>query len=71
MKGLKSQIDNEKKAQVVELALRNYTILTLVGLWLVVLGFGLVLLGFGLVLLEIRQRAISAARVVDNNSPEA
>ena len=46
------------------LALRNYTILTLVGLWLVVLGFGLVLL-------EIRQRAISAARVVDNNSPEA
>lgn len=46
------------------LALRNYTILTLLGLWLVVLGFGLVLL-------EIRQRAISAARVVDNNSPEA
>jgi len=46
------------------LALRNYTILTLVGLWLVVLGFGLVLL-------EIRQRAIAAARVVDNNSPEA
>jgi len=46
------------------LALRNYTILTLVGLWLVVLGFGLVLL-------EIRQRAISAGRVVDNNSPEA
>jgi hypothetical protein len=38
------------------LALRNYTILTLLGLWLVVLGFGLVLL-------EIRQRAISAARV--------
>jgi hypothetical protein len=46
------------------LALRNYTILTLLGLWLVVLGFGLVLL-------EIRQRAIAAARVVDNNSPEA
>lgn len=46
------------------LALRNYTILTLVGLWLVVLGFGLVLL-------EIRQRAIAAGRVVDNNSPEA
>jgi hypothetical protein len=46
------------------LALRNYTILTLVGLWLVVLGLGLVLL-------EIRQRAISAARVVDNSSPEA
>ena len=64
MKGLKSQIDNEKKAQVVELALRNYTILTLLGLWLVVLGFGLVLL-------EIRQRAIASGRVVDNNSPEA
>ena len=46
------------------LALRNYTILTLVGLWLVVLGLGLVLL-------EMRQRAIAAARVVDNNSPEA
>ena len=46
------------------LALRNYTILTLVGLWLVVLGFGLVLL-------EIRQRAIASGRVVDNNSPEA
>jgi hypothetical protein len=46
------------------LALRNYTILTLVGLWLVVLGFGLVLV-------EIRQRAIAAGRVVDNNSPEA
>jgi hypothetical protein len=46
------------------LALRNYTILTLVGLWLVVLGFGLVLL-------EIRQRAIAAGRVVDNDSPEA
>jgi len=47
------------------LALRNYTILTLLGLWLVVLGFGLVLL-------EIRQRATSAAApAVDNNSPEA
>jgi hypothetical protein len=46
------------------LALRNYTILTLVGLWLVVLGLGLVLL-------EMRQRAIAAARVVDNNSPQA
>ncbi|MCJ7509788.1 MAG: hypothetical protein MUP14_02740 [Dehalococcoidia bacterium] len=46
------------------LALRNYTILTLVGLWLVVLGFGLVLV-------EIRQRAISAATAVDNSSPEA
>jgi hypothetical protein len=46
------------------LALRNYTILTLLGLWLVVLGFGLVLV-------EIRQRAISAATAVDNSSPEA
>ena len=46
------------------LALRNYTILTLLGLWLVVLGLGLVLL-------EIRQRATSAAAAVDNSSPEA
>jgi hypothetical protein len=46
------------------LALRNYTILTLLALWLIVLGVGLVLL-------EIRQRAISAATAVDNGSPEA
>jgi hypothetical protein len=46
------------------LALRNYTILTLLGLWLVVLGLGLVLV-------EIRQRATSAAAAVDKSSPEA
>jgi hypothetical protein len=46
------------------LALRNYTILTLLGLWMVVLGLGLVLL-------EMRQRAIRAAPAVDNNSPQA
>jgi hypothetical protein len=46
------------------LALRNYTILTLLGLWLVVAGLGLVLL-------EMRQRAAAAARAVDNESAEA
>jgi len=46
------------------LALRNYTILTLLGLWLVVMGLGLVLL-------EMRQRAAAAARAVDNESAEA
>lgn len=46
------------------LALRNYTILTLLGLWLVVAGVGLVLL-------EIRQRAAPAAPAVDNGPAEA
>ncbi|MGQ9572737.1 MAG: hypothetical protein ACUVV3_06075 [Dehalococcoidia bacterium] len=53
------------------LALRNYTILTLLGLWLVVLGVGLVLL-------EIRQRELAAAAhpieedtaAIDNGSAE-
>jgi hypothetical protein len=46
------------------LALRNYTILTLLGLWLVVLGVGLVLL-------EIRQREARAAAAIDNGAAEA
>ncbi|KPJ49106.1 MAG: hypothetical protein AMJ38_03930 [Dehalococcoidia bacterium DG_22] len=46
------------------LALRNYTILTL-------LGLGLVLVGLGLVLLEMRQRAAPAAPAIDNGSAEA
>ena len=46
------------------LALRNYTILTLLGLWLVVLGVGLVLL-------EIRQREASSAAAIDNGAAEA
>ncbi|KPK21585.1 MAG: hypothetical protein AMJ76_02280 [Dehalococcoidia bacterium SM23_28_1] len=46
------------------LTLRNYTILTLVGLWLVVVGLGLVLL-------EMRQRAAPAAPTIDNGSAEA
>ncbi len=46
------------------LALRNYTILTL-------LGLGLVLVGLGLVLLETRQRAAPAAAAIDNGSAEA
>ena len=46
------------------LALRNYTILTLVGL-------GVVLVGLILVLLEMRQRQLAAAPAVDNGSAEA
>jgi hypothetical protein len=46
------------------LTLRNYTILTLVGL-------GLVLVGLVLVLLEMRQRAAPAAPAVDNGPAEA
>jgi hypothetical protein len=46
------------------LTLRNYTILTLVGL-------GLVLVGLGLVLLEMRQRAAPTAPAVDNGPAEA
>jgi len=46
------------------LALRNCTILTL-------LGLGLVLVGLGLVLLEMRQRARSATPAIDNGSAEA
>jgi len=46
------------------LTLRNYTILTLVGL-------GLVLVGLGLVLLEMRQRAAPAAPAIDNGPAEA
>jgi hypothetical protein len=46
------------------LALRNYTVLTL-------LGLGLVLVGLGLVLLEMRQRARAAAPAVDNGPAEA
>jgi hypothetical protein len=46
------------------LALRNYTVLTL-------LGLGLVLVGLGLVLLEMRQRAARAAPAIDNGSAEA
>jgi len=46
------------------LALRNYTILTLVGL-------GVVLVGLGLVLLETRQRAAPAAPGIDNGSAAA
>jgi hypothetical protein len=46
------------------LALRNYTILTLVGL-------GVVLVGLGLVLLETRQRAAPAAPAIDNGSAAA
>ena len=46
------------------LTLRNYTILTLVGL-------GLVLVGLALVLLEMRQRAAPAAPAVDNGAAEA
>lgn len=46
------------------LTLRNYTILTLVGL-------GLVLVGLALVLLEMRQRAAPAAPAVDNGPTEA
>jgi len=46
------------------LALRNYTILTLMGL-------GVVLVGLGLVLLETRQRAAPAAPAIDNGSAEA
>jgi len=44
------------------LALRNYTILTLVGLWLLVLGLGLVLL-------EIRQRGLEAVAGIGDDSP--
>jgi hypothetical protein len=50
--------------EVAWLALRNYTILTLVGL-------GVVLVGLGLVLLETRQRAAPAAPIIDNGSEEA
>ena len=46
------------------LTLRNYTILTLVGL-------GLVQVGLALVLLEMRQRAAPAAPAVDNGPAEA
>ena len=46
------------------LALRNYTILTLVGL-------GVVLVSLGLMLLEMRQRAAPAAPVIDNGSTAA
>jgi hypothetical protein len=46
------------------LTLRNYTVLTLVGL-------GLVLVGLALVLLEMRQRAAPAAPAVDNGPAEA
>jgi len=46
------------------LALRNYTILTLVGL-------GVVLVSLGLMLLEMRQRAAPAASVIDNGSAAA
>jgi hypothetical protein len=46
------------------LTLRNYTILTLVGM-------GLVLVGLGLVMLEMRQRAAPAAPPIDNGSAEA
>jgi hypothetical protein len=46
------------------LTLRNYTVLTL-------LGLGLVLVGLGLVLLEMRQRAAPAAPAIDNGSVEA
>ena len=46
------------------LTLRNYTILTLVGL-------GLVLVGLGLVLLEMRQRAAPTAPAIDNGLAEA
>jgi hypothetical protein len=46
------------------LTLRNYTILTLVGL-------GLVLVGLALVLLEMRQRAAPAAPAIDNGPAEA
>jgi len=46
------------------LTLRNYTVLTL-------LGLGLVLVGLGLVLLEMRQRAAPAALAIDNGSAEA
>jgi hypothetical protein len=46
------------------LTLRNYTILTLVGL-------GLVIVGLALVLLEMRQRAAPAAPTVDNGPAEA
>jgi len=46
------------------LALRNYTVLTLVGL-------GLVLVGLGLVLLEMRRGAAPAAPAVDNGPAEA
>jgi len=46
------------------LALRNYTILTLVGL-------GVVLVSLGLMLLEMRQRAAPAAPVIDNGSATA
>lgn len=46
------------------LALRNYTILTLVGL-------GVVLVSLGLMLLEMRQRAAPAAPVIDNGSAAA
>jgi hypothetical protein len=46
------------------LTLRNYTILTLVGL-------GLVLVGLVLVLLEMRQRAAPAAPAIDNGPAEA
>jgi hypothetical protein len=45
------------------LTLRNYTILTLVGL-------GLVLVGLGLVLLEMRQRAAPPAPAIDNGSAQ-
>jgi hypothetical protein len=43
------------------IALRNYTILTLLGLWLVVLGMGLVLL-------EIRERELAAAPAIGDDS---
>jgi hypothetical protein len=46
------------------LTVRNYTILTLVGL-------GLVMVGLGLMLLEMRQRAASAGPAIDNGSAEA
>ena len=46
------------------LALRNYTILT-------ILGLALVLLGLGLVLLEMRRGAAPAASAVDNGPAEA
>ena len=46
------------------LALRNYTVLT-------ILGLALVLLGLGLVLLEMRRGAAPAAPAVDNGPAEA
>ena len=56
--------DGDATLDATWLALRNYTILT-------ILGLALVLLGLGLVLLEMRRGAAPAAPAIDNGPAEA